>query len=49
MMISQLINQQIQEMLAWGFASALAVVLITATGIVLAIYNSLAGLDRLWG
>jgi putative spermidine/putrescine transport system permease protein len=49
MMISQVINQQIEEMLAWGFASALAVVLIVATAIVLSIYNRFAGLDRLWG
>jgi putative spermidine/putrescine transport system permease protein len=49
MMISQLINQQIEELLAWGFASAVAVVLLAATGIVLGIYNRFAGLDRLWG
>jgi len=49
MMISQLINQQIEELLAWGFASAVAVVLLVATGIILAVYNRFAGLDRLWG
>jgi putative spermidine/putrescine transport system permease protein len=49
MMISQLINQQLEELLAWGFASAVAVVLLAATGIVLAVYNRVAGLDRLWG
>jgi putative spermidine/putrescine transport system permease protein len=49
MMISQLINQQIEELLAWGFASAVAVVLLLATGVILAIYNRFAGLDRLWG
>jgi putative spermidine/putrescine transport system permease protein len=49
MMISQLINQQIEELLAWGFASALAVVLLIATGLILAVYNRFAGLDRLWG
>jgi putative spermidine/putrescine transport system permease protein len=49
MMISQLINQQIEELLAWGFASALAVILLLATGVVLAVYNRFAGLDRLWG
>jgi putative spermidine/putrescine transport system permease protein len=48
-MISQLINQQIEELLAFGFASAVAVVLLLATGVVLAIYNRYAGLDRLWG
>jgi putative spermidine/putrescine transport system permease protein len=49
MMISQLINQQIEELLAFGFASAVAVVLLGATCAVLAIYNHYAGLDRLWG
>jgi putative spermidine/putrescine transport system permease protein len=49
MMISQLINQQIEELLAFGFASAVAVVLLVATCAVLAIYNRFVGLDRLWG
>ncbi len=49
MMISQLISQQIEELLAWGFASAVAVVLLVATSTLLAIYNRFAGLDRLWG
>jgi putative spermidine/putrescine transport system permease protein len=49
MMISQLINQQIEELLAWGFASAVAVVLLMATALVLGVYNRFAGLDRLWG
>jgi len=49
MMISQLINQQIDELLAWGFASAVAVVLLAATALVVAVYNRFAGLDRLWG
>jgi putative spermidine/putrescine transport system permease protein len=49
MMISQLINQQIEELLAWGFASAVAVVLLLATVAILAVYNRYAGLDRLWG
>jgi putative spermidine/putrescine transport system permease protein len=49
MMISQLINLQIEELLAWGFASALAVVLLSTTAAILAIYNRFAGLDRLWG
>ena len=49
MMISQLINQQLEELLAWGFASALAVILLVATGLILAVYNRFAGLDRLWG
>jgi putative spermidine/putrescine transport system permease protein len=49
MMISQLISQQIEDLLAWGFASAIAVVLLVVTLLLLAIYNRFAGLDRLWG
>jgi putative spermidine/putrescine transport system permease protein len=49
MMISQLINQQIEDLLAWGFASAIAVVLLASTLLLLGIYNRFAGLDRLWG
>ena len=49
MMISQLINQQIEELLAWGFASAVCVVLLAATAVVIGVYNRFAGLDRLWG
>ena len=36
MMISQLINQQIEDLLAWGFASAIAVVLLACTLVLLA-------------
>jgi len=49
MMISQLISQQIDDLLAWGFASAVAVILLLFTTSLLAIYNRFAGLDRLWG
>jgi len=49
MMISQLISQQIEDLLAWGFASAIAVVLLASTLLLLSIYNRFAGLDRLWG
>ena len=49
MMISQLISQQIEDLLAWGFASAIAVVLLAATLILLGVYNRFVGLDRLWG
>lgn len=49
MMISQLIAQQVEELLAWGFASALSVVLLGATFAVIAVYGRIAGLDRLWG
>ncbi len=49
MMISQLITQQVEELLAWDFAAALAAVLLFFTLVLLAIYNRIAGLDRLWG
>src|SRR6266852_587373 len=49
MMNSQLINQQIEDLLAWGFASAIAVVLLACTLVLLLLYNRFAGLDRLWG
>jgi putative spermidine/putrescine transport system permease protein len=49
MMISQLISQQIEEMLAWGMAAALATVLLVVTLVLLAAFNRVAGLDRLWG
>jgi putative spermidine/putrescine transport system permease protein len=49
MMISQLISQQIEDLLAWGFASAIAVALLAVTLVLLGIYNRFAGLDRLWG
>jgi putative spermidine/putrescine transport system permease protein len=49
MMISQLIAQQVEEVLAWGFASALSVVLLVATFAVVAVYSRFVGLDRLWG
>ena len=49
MMISQLISQQIEDLLAWGFASSIAVVLLACTLFLLGVYNRFSGLDRLWG
>ncbi len=49
MMLSQLISQQIEDLLAWGFASAIAVALLAVTLLLLGVYNRFAGLDRLWG
>ena len=43
MMISQLINQQIEELLAWGFAAALRRGAAAATVLVLSIYNRFVG------
>ncbi len=48
-MIAGLIGEQIEELLEWGFASAMAVVLLATTMALLAIYNRLVGLDKLWG
>lgn len=48
-MISQLVAEQVNDLLAWGFASALAVVLLFSTGVIILIYNRVAGIDRLWG
>ena len=48
-MIAGLIGQQIDELLEWGFASAMAAVLLATTMVLLAIYNRLVGLDKLWG
>lgn len=47
MMISQLISQQIEQLLAWGFASAVAVVLLVPAMVCLAIYSRFVGLDQL--
>ncbi len=48
-MIAGLIGQQIEELLEWGFASAMAAVLLATTMVLLAVYNRLVGLDKLWG
>lgn len=48
MMISQVIYDQIDALLNWGFASALATTLLVATLIVYWIYNRFFGLDQLW-
>lgn len=49
MMLAQLIGQQVQELLAWGFAAALSVMLMVVTFAILATYNRFFGLQRLWG
>lgn len=48
-MIAGVIGHQVEEFLAFGEASALAVVLLASTALVLAIYHRKFGLDRLWG
>ena len=49
MMVAQLISQQVDELLNWGLAAALAIVLLAATVLVLAAYDRIFGLERLVG
>ncbi len=46
-MISLLIQAQIEELLNWGFGSALATILMIAALIVFVIYNRFLGIDKL--
>lgn len=48
-MIAGLVGTQIEEFLAFGLGSAMAIILLAATLVVLAIYHRRFGLDRLWG
>ncbi|MCH4813873.1 ABC transporter permease [Halomonas neptunia] len=48
-MVAGLIGNQIEQFLAFGLGSAMAVVLLVITLIVLGIYHSRFGLDKLWG
>ncbi len=48
-MIAGVIGNRIEEFLAFGEASAMAMVLLVATVIILAVYHRFFGLDRLWG
>lgn len=48
-MIAGLIGQQIDEFLAFGLGSAMSVVLLVMTLIILAVYHRRFGLDKLWG
>lgn len=48
-MIAGVIGHQVEEFLAFGEASALSVVLLASTMIVLGLYHRRFGLDRLWG
>ncbi len=46
-MISNLIEVQVMELLNWGFASALAFVLLLATVVIMLLFDRVLGLDRL--
>ena len=48
-MIAGLIGHQIEEFLAFGMGSAMAIVLLAITLAILAIYHRRFGLDKLWG
>ncbi|TKT74700.1 ABC transporter permease [Aquamicrobium sp. LC103] len=48
-MIAGLIGNQIDEFLAFGMGSAMAMVLLVVTLAILAIYHRRFGLDKLWG
>jgi putative spermidine/putrescine transport system permease protein len=48
-MVAGVIGQQVEEFLNFGEASALAVVLLASTLLVLGLYHRRFGLDKLWG
>ncbi len=48
-MIAGVIGHQVEEFLAFGEASALSVLLLASTMVVLGLYHRRFGLDRLWG
>jgi putative spermidine/putrescine transport system permease protein len=48
-MIAGLIGTQIEEFLAFGMGSAMAMVLLAVTLVILTIYHRRFGLDKLWG
>ena len=48
-MVAGVIGHQVEEFLAFGEASALAVVLLASTVVVLGLYHRRFGIDRLWG
>ncbi|MCV0397181.1 MAG: ABC transporter permease [Rhizobiaceae bacterium] len=48
-MIAGLIGTQIEEFLAFGMGSAMAMILLAVTLAILAIYHRRFGLDKLWG
>ena len=48
-MVAGVIGQQVEEFLAFGEASAMAMLLLASTLVVLGLYHRRFGLDRLWG
>jgi ABC-type spermidine/putrescine transport system permease subunit I len=47
--IAQLIEQQVSVLIDWGFAAALAVLMLAVTLVVYYLFNRMLGLDRIWG
>jgi len=48
-MISMLIETQVNELLNWGFASALATILLLLTLVMFFIFNRFLGFEKMWG
>ena len=48
-MLAMLIATQIQELLKWGFAGALSLILLAVTLTLFLAFNRIMGLDRIWG
>ncbi len=48
-MLAMLIATQIQELLKWGFAGALSLILLVVTLVLFLAFNRVMGLDRIWG
>jgi putative spermidine/putrescine transport system permease protein len=48
-MIAQLIELQLNQLLNWGLAAAIALILLGATLTLFVAYTRLVGVDRLWG
>ncbi len=48
MMISTLIDHQINRLLNWDFAAAIAFILLLATVLMIVVFNKIVGLDRLY-
>ena len=48
-MLAMLIATQIQELLKWGFAGALSLILLVVTLALFLAFNRIMGLDRIWG
>jgi ABC-type spermidine/putrescine transport system permease subunit I len=47
-MVAQIIWQQVEETLNWGFASAISVVLLTFIALLMVVFDRWLGLDKIW-